>query len=250
MNKELESFFNGMTDQNKNRFMSFSKGFKLFAVEPELRGDDPELVIVFINKKEDVVYSKEDGHYNINTKDRNGHRLIHTVTTAPLERGVYEIEQLPLFSQEKFRADLVASKTLKFSDLDNLPTIRTSNHFFDFFAAVSDHLSFSEMNEFAYQDDESLKIETIFEIEGAHDGNGSSSVRRIRFNNKIVMYANYQGKYGDEPTGSVIDEASYREMLNYIESKYNGEELELESPDGFIFEKFSSSFYDFVNKTL
>jgi hypothetical protein len=252
MNQALVNFFNGMTEKSKDRFMYFAKGFSLFAVEPESYGIGEDVSIIFINNESDVVYNGEDeeGIYIINKAVKGEYKLINTFTNNPLERGVYKMSELPSFSPEKYREDLVASKTLKFSDLDNLPTISVSSQLFDFFTAVSEHISFSEINKLAYQDDNAFKIETIFKIQGSHDGNGSSSVRRILFNNKVVMYANYQGKYGDEATGSIVDKSLYQEMLNYIESKYNGEEMEIETEEGFIFEKFSSEFYDFAEKEL
>jgi len=247
MNKELESFFNGMSEQSKNRFMSFSKGFNLFAVEPNLCKTEEALTIVFVNSEESVVYNDDDSIYNIKC-NRNEYVMISTATTAPLGRGVYKINELPSFSIENFQKDLIATKTLKFSDLDSLSPIKTRNQFYDLFSAVSEHLSFSDLNEVAYKDDENLKIETIFEIQGAHDGKGSGSVKRICFNNHIVMYANYQGKYGDEATGIVVNKSLYKEMLKYVEHKYNGEEIESESPDSLIYGKFGTDFYDFVDK--
>ena len=149
IDKKLEEFFNGMTESVKNRFVLFSKGFTMFAVEPERYQDEDKLVIVFINNENQVEYNKEKDLYEIKSKGVDSYKLIITETTNKLERGVYNIADLPNFDTEEYQEQQIQSKTLTLNQLSKLKTIKLEKNFSSIFGALEDDLSFSETNKLA-----------------------------------------------------------------------------------------------------
>lgn len=142
------------------------------------------------------------------------------------------------------------NQKIEMSELAKLPTIRRSCQFYELFEAISEYLSFSEFKNLAYQDDSTLKIDTIFEIEGEHDGKNSSSIKRVLFNDEIIMYINYDGKYGDEPTPYIVNLLAYKDFLKYIESVYNDQTIQVILLESDISNIFNSNFTNFVKNEL
>jgi hypothetical protein len=250
INQKLHDFFNGMSDINKNRFMTFANGFTMFAVETNLGGNDnKDITIVFINDKSIISFNEEQNIYRINSKNRTkDYSLISTTSKNNLERGIYQMSELPHYDLASYEKEIEKSRTITFGEIKKLPTIKTTKQLHEIFMDISAHVSFRDdfLGKLAYQDDEQLKIETIFEIQGNNDGKGSTSVKKISFYNELAFYSKYIGKYGDEPVTYIINDKAYRKLLKHVEAKYNERKFELYSDDSFIFKKFSDDFYDFA----
>jgi hypothetical protein len=252
INQKLHDFFNGISDLGKHRFMTYSENFSMFAVETNL-GRDDDTTIVFINDKSIISFDEENNIYRINSENRTkDYSLITTISKNNLERGIYNISELPHYDLASYEEEIKKSRTMTFGDIKKLPTIKTTKQIHEIFNDISEHVSFRDdfLSKLAYQDDEQLKIETIFEILGNHDGKCSTSVKKISFDNELAFYSKYIGKYGDEPVTYIVNDKAYSKLLKHVEAKYNGRKFEVYSDDTLIFKKFNDDFYDFSESNI
>ena len=83
-------------------------------------------------------------------------------------------------------------------------------------------------------------------MNGAFDGKGSHSVKRIKYLEEVALYVQYDGKYGDSETAFIVNEDVLNNLIQHIESTYKEKDIKVFSSDAHIIGNFSTQFYDFV----